>query len=65
MFNQADRLPRGEAQAIAARFSGVAVSALTRAGLTELLESAERVLWSREDLAAVRRRAEDLAAAGG
>ncbi len=65
VFNQADRLRPGEAHAIAARFGGVAVSALTRAGLTELLESAERLLWSREDLAAVRRRAEDLAAAGG
>ncbi len=65
VFNQADRLPPDEAKAIAARFGGVAVSALTREGLTELLKSAERLLFSNESRAAARRRAEDLAATGG
>ena len=65
VFNQADRLPPDEAKAIAARFGGVAISALTREGLTELLKSAERLLFSNENRAAARRRAEDLAATGG
>jgi GTP-binding protein HflX len=63
VFNQADRLPPGEAEAIAERLGGVAVSALTQHGLGELLSRAETLLWSREDLAGVRRHAEDLAAA--
>jgi GTP-binding protein HflX len=65
VFNQADRLPPGEAEAIAERLGGVAVSALEKRGLAELLTQAEKLLWSRDDLAGVRRHAEDLAAAGG
>ena len=37
---------------------------IAKAGLTELLESAGKLLWSDEGSTAVRRRAEDLAAAG-
>jgi len=65
VFNQADRLPPGEAETIADRFGGVAVSALSRAGLTQLLQSAERLLWSHDELSGSRRRVEDLAANGG
>ena len=64
VFNQADRLASGEARAIAERFGGVAISALTRAGLKELLETAEQLLWSHESVADGSRRAEDLAASG-
>jgi GTP-binding protein HflX len=64
VFNKADRLPPGEAEAIARRLGGVAVSAQSRTGLAELLAKAEELLWSREELAEVARHAEDLAAAG-
>jgi GTP-binding protein HflX len=64
VFNQADRLPPREALAIAERLGGVAVSALARTGLAELLERAEQLLFSGKGLAAGRRQAEDLAAAG-
>ncbi len=63
--NQADRLPPGEARAIAARLGGVAVSALDRSGLAELLGRAEELLWNREDAEPHRREARDLAAARG
>jgi GTP-binding protein HflX len=46
VFNQIDRLPPRVGAAIAARHSGVAVSALTRSGLSDLIERAEQVLWS-------------------
>ena len=62
VFNKADRLPKGEAQAIATRLGGVAVSASARIGLEDLLRKAEELLWSREELAGVARHAEDLAA---
>jgi GTP-binding protein HflX len=65
VFNKADRLPPGEAEAIAERLGGVAVSAVTRAGLSDLLKKAEALLWSREELAGVARHAEDLAAVSG
>ncbi len=64
VFNQADRLPPREALAIAERLGGVAVSALARTGLAELLERAEQLLFSGKGLAGGRRQAEDLAAAG-
>ena len=64
VFNQADRLASGEAGAIAERFGGVAVSAVTRTGLKQLLETAEKLLWSHEDVADGRRRPEDLTASG-
>jgi GTPase len=45
VFNQIDRLPPRVGAAIAARYGGVAVSALVRSGLADLIERAERVLW--------------------
>jgi GTP-binding protein HflX len=65
VFNKADRMPPGEAEAIAARLGGVAVSAVSRAGLAELLQKAEELLFSRDELAGVARHAEDLAAISG
>ncbi len=44
VFNQIDRLPEDEGEAIAARHGGVAVSALGRRGLTELVARAEAML---------------------
>ncbi|MCU0669657.1 MAG: GTPase HflX [Myxococcota bacterium] len=46
VFNQADRLPPGEADAIAARAGGVAVSALAGTGLHALLERVEACVWN-------------------
>jgi len=46
VFNQIDRLPAGTGEKLAARFGGVAVSALARTGLGELIERAEDVLWT-------------------
>ena len=48
VFNQIDRLPEGEGEALARRYGGVAVSGLEGQGLTELLKAAERVLWGEE-----------------
>jgi GTP-binding protein HflX len=45
VFNKADRAGP-EAQALAAREKGVAVSALSKVGLDELLRRADRVLWA-------------------
>jgi GTP-binding protein HflX len=45
VFNQADKLPPGEAQVLAQHQGGVAVSALTGAGLTGLLHAAESMLF--------------------
>ena len=47
VFNQVDRLPAGAGEKLAARFGGVAVSALERRGLGELIDRAEDVLWAR------------------
>jgi len=44
VFNQIDRLPQGVGQAIAARHGGVAVSALEKRGLSELIERAQALL---------------------
>jgi GTP-binding protein HflX len=64
VFNQADRLPPGEARSIAERMGGVAISALTGDGLEELLERAEMLLFG-QDLTGPRKHPEeDLAAAG-
>jgi GTP-binding protein HflX len=46
--NQTDRMQPEEARAIAHRLGGVAVSAIARTGLSELLTAAERLLWGRE-----------------
>ena len=45
VFNQIDRLPRGVGEAIASRHDGVAISALQRTHLDELLARAEEKLW--------------------
>ncbi|MEN8181738.1 MAG: GTPase HflX [Myxococcota bacterium] len=45
VFNQVDRLPPGEGRTLAERFGGVAISALQRKGLGELLEAVEQRLW--------------------
>ena len=44
VFNQIDRLPQGVGRAIAARHGGVAVSALEKQGLSELIERAQALL---------------------
>jgi len=51
VFNQIDRLPEGEGEAVAERHGGVAVSALAGQGLLELLHAAEEVLWGEEPAA--------------
>jgi GTP-binding protein HflX len=45
VFNRIDLLPPGEGAAIAARWGGVAVSALRGIGLHELIERADEMLW--------------------
>jgi GTP-binding protein HflX len=64
VFNQADRLPPGEAEAIAARLGGVAISALKSTGLPELLMRAERLLWAGDPAPRLRSKTDDLAATG-
>jgi GTPase len=46
VFNKADRLPGGQAEALAHQAGGVAVSAKTRQGLEELLHRCDRILWA-------------------
>jgi GTPase len=46
VFNKADRLPPGEGDAIAHQRDGLAISAVTRAGLSELLHRCDRLLWA-------------------
>jgi len=64
VFNQIDRLPRGVGRSLAKRFGGVAVSALQRKGLRELLVRAEQILWSEETDDELRPRSLALAAEG-
>jgi len=65
VFNQIDRLAPPTAANMAARGEGVAVSALHRRGLRELLEQVEKRLW-REDLSELhRQRIHALVAEGG
>ncbi len=45
VFNQSDKLPRGEAEVLAQHRGGVAVSALAGTGLSELLHAAESILF--------------------
>jgi GTP-binding protein HflX len=45
VFNQIDRLPDNVGETIAARHDGVAISAVTRAGLAELIARAETLLF--------------------
>jgi GTP-binding protein HflX len=49
VFNQIDRLPAGEAKALLENNTGVAISALKRIGLQELLSDAEELLWAEAD----------------
>jgi GTP-binding protein HflX len=49
VFNQIDKLGGGEGLAMARRHDGVAVSALQRTGLRDLLGRAEQMLWQPED----------------
>jgi GTP-binding protein HflX len=65
VFNQADRLPRGVGEAIAARHGGVAISALRGSGLRELLARAEAMLWDEEDPVAGPTRPLEVATRGG
>ena len=46
VLNKADRLPAGEAAALAHQADGVAVSAASRDGLPALLARCERLLWT-------------------
>ncbi|MCP5041415.1 MAG: GTPase HflX [bacterium] len=46
ILNQVDRLPEGVGEAIARRHRGIAVSALKKVGLRELLVRAEEILWA-------------------
>ena len=46
VFNKSDRLAPGEARGLAKTHDGVAISALTRDGLDELLRVADRILWA-------------------
>jgi len=49
VFNQIDRLPPGEAEALARRYHAIPISALERRGLRELLSRAEEILWDDDD----------------
>jgi len=49
VFNQIDRLPAGEAKALLENHTGVAISALKRIGLQDLLSDAEELLWAEAD----------------
>ncbi|MBW2273571.1 MAG: GTPase HflX [Deltaproteobacteria bacterium] len=62
VFNQVDRLPEGVGASIAKRHGGVAVSALEKTGLRELLVKAEELLWSEDTPQLDPRRLADLAA---
>jgi GTP-binding protein HflX len=66
VFNQIDRLPEEETEALARRYKAIPVSALNGQGLRELLARAEDILWDDDE----RRPGEeerflDLAAQGG
>jgi GTP-binding protein HflX len=65
VFNKVDLLPPGQGASLAERHGAVAVSALERTGLRELLERAEEVLWREEDSGAPVELVEPLAVDGG
>jgi GTP-binding protein HflX len=46
VFNKIDRLPPGEGKALAHQQGGVAVSAVSRDGLPDLLHRCDRILWA-------------------
>jgi 50S ribosomal subunit-associated GTPase HflX len=49
VFNQIDRLPPSEAKSRLENNAGVAISALKRIGLQDLLSDAEELLWAEAD----------------
>jgi GTP-binding protein HflX len=49
VFNQIDRLPPNEAKSLLEKNAGVAISALKRIGLQDLLSDAEELLWAEAD----------------
>jgi len=49
VFNQIDRLPTNEAKSLLEKNTGVAISALKRIGLQDLLSDAEELLWAEAD----------------
>ena len=49
VFNQIDRIGPAEIERVLRTHGGVAVSALKRTGLGELLAQAERILWAEDD----------------
>jgi GTP-binding protein HflX len=65
VFNKVDLLPPGEGASLAAQHGAVAVSALERTGLRELLERAEGELWREEGSGARLQLVEPLIADGG
>ena len=48
VFNQIDRLPEGAGEVLERRHGCVAVSALQKQGLSELLVRAEQLLWDEQ-----------------
>ncbi|HSK77815.1 MAG TPA: hypothetical protein VLQ45_15290, partial [Thermoanaerobaculia bacterium] len=50
VLNKADLLPPHEAQGLAARYKGIAVSAVKRTGLTDLVHAAEERLGREKPL---------------
>ncbi|HSN90550.1 MAG TPA: GTPase HflX [Anaeromyxobacteraceae bacterium] len=46
VFNKIDRLPPGEGAALAHQMGGVAVSAVSRDGIPDLLHRCDRILWA-------------------
>ena len=65
VFNQIDRLPPGDGEALARRHGAVAVSALHGAGLHELIERAAMLLWEADTAAPARFGLAALVAEGG
>jgi len=61
ILNQADLLPEEVAESIARRHGGIAISALKKQGLHELLARAEEILWGPESPEFDRRFIENLA----
>jgi GTP-binding protein HflX len=64
VFNKVDGLPEGVGETLAERHGGVAVSALRRLGLRELIERAQQILWGTTEPGEPRTRAA-FAAHGG
>ena len=64
VFNQIDKLPSGEGQALAQRHGGIAISALKHTGLRELLGAVETLLWQEGRPEYDMRRLEGLAMGG-